>query len=152
MPTVSTDLPDLEEHGRHGAWEILAQDGATTMITGQFLGMGSSFRPQHKGHAPGESAPRGTHCSTCRWTELRIFLGGSGAFYVVNCGASDVPGERDLIKVTLVSTPFEVIEQLMTTDRTTHRSALTFPARRALAQAASHHGGLRDAYVNSPLT
>lgn len=152
MPAVSTDLPDLEEHGRTGTWEFTDQGGDKTLISGIFLGMGTSWRPEHKGHGRAEFAPRGTHCSTCRWTEIRIFRGESGLFYVVNCGASDVPGERDLIKVTPVSTAFEVVENLTSTDRQTRRAQLTFPARRALAQAASHDSSLRDAYINSPVT
>lgn len=151
MP-VHTELPDLEEHGRTGSWEINDQEGVQTVITGRFLGMGSSYRPNHKGHPAGSSAPRGVHCSTCRWTELRLFQGDSGTFYIVNCGASDVPGERDLVRVTAVSAPFEVVENLTTIDRNTRQPMLTFPARRALAVAASHSRLLRDAYINSPVT
>lgn len=152
MPAVDTDLPGLEEHGRAGTWEITDQGGGKTLISGTFLGMGTSYRPEHKGHARGESAPRGTHCSTCRWTEIRLFRGESGLYYVVNCGASDVPGERDLIKAIPVSTAFEVVENLTSVDRHTRQATLTFPARRALAQAASHDAALRDAYINSPVT
>lgn len=152
MAAVSTELPDLDEHGRTGTWEIKDQGGEVTLISGVFLGMGTSWRPEHKGHRSDVSAPRGTHCSTCRWTEIRIFRGESGLYYVVNCGASDVPGERDLIKVTPVSTAFEVVENLTSADRQTRRATLTFPARRVLAQAASHDADLRDAYINSPVT
>jgi hypothetical protein len=142
----------MEERGRSGVWSITDQQGEKTVITGTFLGMGTSYRPEHRGHLEAESAPRGTHCSTCRWTEIRIFRDKTGEFYLVNCGASDVPGERDLIKVTAVSTPFEVVENLTTVDRSTRRTTLTFPARRALAQAATHDGRLRDAYIHSPVT
>lgn len=152
MPAVETELPEMEEHGRSGVWSITSQQGEETTITGTFLGMGTSYRPEHKNHDPQGHAPQRVHCSTCRWTEIRLFLGGSGMFYVVNCGASDVPGERDLIKVMTVSTPFEVVENLTTVDRYTRLATLTFPARRALAQAATHDVRLRDAYIHSPVT
>lgn len=152
MPTVETELPGKDRDGQHGVWELTDQHGAAHRIDGQFLGMGSSHRPDHKGHASGVSAPRGVHCSTCRWTEVRLFQDQDGTYLVVNCGASDVPGERDLIKVTRVRTPFEVVESLTALDRGSRRPSLTFPSRRALAQAASHSAGLRDAYVNSPVT
>lgn len=152
MPTAETDLPDVDDHGQRGTWELTDQHGAKHLINGQFLGMGSSHRPDHKGHRPGETAPRGVHCSTCRWTEVRLFQSTDGTYFVVNCGASDVPGERDLIKVTPVRTPFEVVESLTALDHRSRRPSLTFPSRRALAQAASHSPALRDAYVNSPVT
>lgn len=147
-----TELPDLEDHGRRSSWTIQDQDGRQVRITGQFLGMGSSHRPEHKGHSRDSWAPQGVHCSTCRWTEVRLFRAEEGPFYIVNCGASDVPGERDLIRFTEVSAPFEVVENLTTVDRRTSLPTLTFPARRALAQAASHDPKLRDAYINSPVT
>lgn len=151
MTAVEAELPGLEDHGRAGTWEITDQTGDVTLIAGTFLGMGTSWRPEHKGHPAGRPAPRGTHCSTCRWTEIRIFRG-ERLYYVVKCGASDVPDERDLVRVTPVPTAFEVVENLTGTDRRSGRTSLTFPARRALAQSASHDAGLRDAYINSPVT
>lgn len=151
MP-VDTELPDMEEHGRTGEWKFTDQEGETHAVSGMFLGLGSSYRDTHKGHPSTDWAPRGTHCSTCRWTEIRLFRSHSGAYCLVKCGASDVPGERDLIKVIRISTPFEVIENLTTTDRISRNPTLTFPARHALAQSASHDSSLRDAYINSPVT
>jgi hypothetical protein len=149
---VYDELPVEDEAGTEGVWNIVDRDGRLSTIDGTFLGMGSSHRPEHKGHPEEQSAPQGVHCSTCRWTEIRIFQDTSGRFYVVNCGASDVPGERDLIRVTPVGTAFELAESLMTVDRRTRRRDLPMPARRALAQAASYSSGLRDAYINSPVT
>lgn len=146
-----TKLPEPEDLGLRSSWTIEDQDGQRITITGQFLGMGSSHRPRHKGHRDGW-APQGVHCSTCRWTEVRLFRADGGPFYIVNCGASDVPDERDLIKFTAVSSPFEVVENLTTTDRRTQEPTLTFPARRALSQAASKDDDMRDAYINSPVT
>lgn len=151
MTDTYDSLPDPEDHGRDGDWTIIDQDGGETVIVGRFLGMGSSFRPQHKGHPTTDTAPRGVHCSTCRWTEIRIFSDATD-FYIVNCGVSDAAGERDLIRVTQASTAFELVETLTTRDRRTGQSVLTFPARRALAQAANHSARLRDAYINSPVT
>lgn len=144
-------LPFPEDHGQEGTWVVTDQDGREVVIAGTFLGMGSSHRPHHKGHPATDTAPRGVHCSTCRWTEIRIFSDAS-EFYIVNCGASDVDGERDLIKVTPVATAFELVETLTTRDRRTGQNMLPFPARRALAQAADHSPRLRDAYINSPVT
>lgn len=152
MSGIYTDLPVADEHGQSATWMITDRDGTVHRIEGTFLGMGTSYRPEHKGH-PGERwAPVRTHCSTCRWTELRIFRGTDRRFYVVNCGASDVPNERDLVQVTEVETPFELVEALTSLDRRTQKTVLPMPARRALAMAASHDADARDAYVNSPVT
>jgi len=150
--TTYTDLPLAEEHGRSATWLITDRDGTVHTIAGVFLGMGTSYRPEHKGHPDTDWAPVRTHCSTCRWTELRIFRGADRTFYVVNCGASDVPGERDLVHVAEVATPFELVEVLTAVDRSTQNVSLPMPARRALAIAASHDADARDAYVNSPVT
>jgi len=154
--SMSTDvhdgLPFAEEHGQRAVWLITDRDSRLHRIPGVFLGMGSSHRPEHKGHAGADHAPRGVHCSTCRWTEIRIFQAEDGTFYVVHCGASNVPGERDLVRVNSVPTSFELVEALTTVDRHTQQTVLPMPARRALAQAASHSPQARDAYINSPVT
>lgn len=152
MSDIRHELPEPDEHGDEATWIFADRDGQVHTIEGVFLGMGSSFRPEHKGHPATDWAPRGVHCSTCRWTELRIFQGPRGKLIVVNCGASDVPDERDLIRVSSVDAPFELVESLTTTDRRTQSTVLPMPARRALAQAASHSADIRDAYINSPVT
>jgi hypothetical protein len=149
---VYDELPLEDEAGRSGIWNIVDRDGRLNTVDGMFLGMGSSHRPEHKGHPGEQYAPRGVHCSTCRWTEIRIFQDTSGRFCIVNCGASDVAGERDLVRVSSVATAFELAESLMTVDRRTRQKNLPMPARRALAQAASYNDALRDAYINSPVT
>jgi hypothetical protein len=149
---IRHELPDADEHGDKATWVFADRDGTVHTIAGEFLGMGSSYRPEHKGHPDTEWAPRGVHCSTCRWTELRIFRADDRRLYVVNCGASDVTGERDLIKVSFTETPFELVESLTTTDRRTRQTVLPMPARRALAAAANHDPEVRDAYINSPVT
>lgn len=152
MSDIRHELPVSDEHGSTATWVFADRDGTVHTIEGAFLGMGSSFRPEHKGHPATDWAPRGVHCSTCRWTELRIFRARDDRLFVVNCGASDVPGERDLIRVTPVDTPFELVEVLTTTDRRTRQTVLPMPARRALAQATNHDPDVRDAYINSPVT
>lgn len=152
MSDVRNELPEGDEHGDVATWVFADRDGQVHRIEGAFLGMGSSYRPEHKGHPATDWAPRGVHCSTCRWTELRLFRASDNTLFVVNCGASDVPDERDLIRVSSVDTPFELVESLTTTDRRTQKTVLPMPARRALAQAASHDAALRDAYINSPVT
>jgi len=149
---IRTELPEPDEHGDVATWIFADRDGLGHRISGAFLGMGSTYRPEHKGHPRTEWAPKGVHCSTCRWTELRIFRAEDARLYVVKCGASDVPGERDLVSVSSVDTPFELVESLTTADRHTRQTVLPMPARRALAQASSHDVNVRDAYINSPVT
>lgn len=152
MDDVRRELPEADEHGDVATWIFKDRDGVEHTIQGRFLGMGSSYRPEHKGHPTTQWAPKGVHCSTCRWTEVRLFKGHDGKFVVVNCGASDVTEERDLVRVGLVETSFELVESLVAADRRTHVPSLPMPARRALAQSASHDPQVRDAYINSPVT
>lgn len=152
MSDIRNELPEADEHGDRATWVFADRDGNVHTIKGTFLGMGSSHRPEHKGHPDTKWGPQGVHCSTCRWTETRIFRAEDTRLYVVNCGASDVPGERDLIRVSFVETPFELVESLTTVDRRTRTTVLPMPARRALAAATSHDAQVRDAYINSPVT
>lgn len=152
MAEAETYLPDMEENGRRGVWEITAQDGSVTVITGLFLGMGSSHRPEHKNHPDTVYAPQGVHCSTCRWTETRLFQGRTGMYFIVRCGASEVDGEEDRVQVVQAPSPLEVIETMAVTDRVTRRPVLSPVARRALAQAAANSPALREAYLSSPVT
>jgi hypothetical protein len=151
-PDTRNELPEADEHGDVARWVFPDRDGTVHTITGAFLGMGSSYRPEHKGHPDTGWAPQKVHCSTCRWTEVRLFRAEDRKLYVVNCGASDVPGERDFIQVSFVETPFELVESLTVVDRRTRQTVLPMPARRALAAATSHDREVRDAYINSPVT
>jgi hypothetical protein len=149
---IRDGLPDPEENGQTATWIFQDRDGQYHRMSGVFLGIGSTHRPEHKGHPLVPWAPQGTHCSTCRWTELRIFRRADGRLAVVRCGVSEVPGERDLITVLTVDSGFELVEMLTTVDRTTRNTILPMPARRALAQASGHDARVRDAYINSPVT
>jgi hypothetical protein len=151
MTMAVEGLPHPDEHGDRDTWDVTDRDGKHHLLRGLFLGMGSTYRPEHKNHPTTPSAPPRVHCSTCRWTELRLFLLADGKIAVVRCGASNVEGERDLVSVELVETPFELVESLVTKDRRTGQSSLPMPARRALAQAANHDASLRDAYIHSPV-
>ena len=152
MTDVRRELPEQDERGDSAVWEIRDRDGKLHTVSGAFLGIGSSHRPWHKGHPGEEWAPKRVHCSTCRWTEIRLFRLDDGTFLVVNSGMSDVPGERDLTWITPVETPLEVVEFLAVTDRDSGRVTLPMPARRVLAQSARHDADIKDAYINSPVT
>lgn len=151
--TSPTPLPGRESVGKAGTWTITDQYGSQTTITGDLLGIGSSFRPHHQNHPGAEFAPPRTHCSTCRWTEIRIFAVDSeegnphpDPYLVVKRGASVIPGEKDLIEWEGLVTGEEVLEKL-TTRRGTD-TFLTAPASRAASQAASFDPGVRDAWQN----
>lgn len=151
--TTPAPLPGREAVGRPGTWTLADQYGATLTLTGELLGLGSSQRPRHQNHAPGEPAPRGTHCSACRWTEIRIFAVDQeatptalGKYLVVKRGASIIPGETDFVEWEWLVTGHEVME-LLTTRRGTD-TFLTMPASRAASQAAEYDGGMRDAWLN----
>lgn len=151
--TSPTPLPGLGEVGREGTWTIYDQHGNEITVTGELLGLGSSFRPRHQNHEGTEFAPQRTHCSTCRWTEIRIFAVDSEKdndrplpYLVVKRGASAVPGEQDFVEWEGLVTGDEVLEKL-TTRRGTD-TFLTMPASRAASQAASFDPGMRDAWQN----
>lgn len=150
--TSPTPLPGRESVGREGTWIISNEYGESVTVTGGMLGIGSSQRPRHQNHLPGETAPPRTHCSACRWTEIRIFGcdpddGKALAPYlVVKRGASIVPGEKDYIEWEWLTAGHEVLEKL-----TTRRGSdvfLTPPASRAASQAAENDPGMRDAWLN----
>lgn len=151
--TSPTSLPELADVGEAGAWTIADQHGQPITFAGELLGIGSSFRPQHRNHPGSSFAPRGTHCSTCRWTEIRIFAVDSEEgrkrpfpYLVVKRGASVVPGEKDFIEYERLITGDEVLEKLTT--RRGEETFLTTPASRAASQASAFDPGMRDAWQN----
>jgi hypothetical protein len=151
--TSPTPLPGLGSVGKAGEWTITDQHGQTTTITGELLGLGSSYRPRHQNHPDAEFAPPRTHCSTCRWTEIRIFAVDTEKdnpeplpYLVVKRGASAVPGEKDFIEWEGLVTGDEVLEKLTT--RRGQQTYLTAPASRAASQASSFDPGMRDAWQN----
>lgn len=151
--TTPAPLPGLESVGKEGTWTITDQHGQSITLTGGLLGLGSSFRPRHQNHPDSEFAPPRTHCSTCRWTEIRIFAVDSVEgnpsplpYLVVKRGASAIPGEKDFIEWEELFTGDEVLEKLTT--RRGQQAYLTAPSSRAAAQAAGVDPGMRDAWQN----
>lgn len=147
---ISTELPGPDRVGSLGLWAFTNRYDDATRVTGEFVGMGSSQRPRHN-HPADSPAKPGQHCSTCRWTEIRIFRStqptDTNQYLVLLRGASTVPGEVDLIEWEWLLTAHEVMAKLTTTRGS--ESWLTPPARRAAAQSAEFDGGMRDAYLSS---
>ncbi len=150
MKEVTAVLPGVDEVGSEGTWALVSQDGVQQIITGEFLGLGSSWRDQHKPNTPHTEgyAAKGDYCSHCRWTELRIF-GDDDAYWIVSRGASIVPGERDLISFDRALVGMEVVERLRT--RRDNREFFTHPASIALSQAAQFDAEIKDAYLSARL-
>lgn len=152
-PSTGRYLPEADEAPLRGVWTVVGQDRRSHRIQGRFLGLGTTHRPEHKGHTDKPFAPQGVHCSTCRWTEIRLFRDeAEDAFVIVSIGASEVPGEKDLIRVTRCVTADETVEGLAVFDRRLGRPVLAPHARRALARAATYSSALREAYRTSPVT
>lgn len=153
MSSPAAPLPGLESVGKPGTWTIADQHGQSVTITGELLGLGSSYRNRHQNHPSTEFAPQRTHCSTCRWTEIRIFAVDSEEgnphplpYLVVKRGASAIPGETDFVEWEGLVAGDEVLEKLTT--RRGGDTFLTAPASRALSQAAGFDPGMRDAWQN----
>jgi hypothetical protein len=150
--TSPAPLPGRDAVGRDGTWTITDQYGGSLTVTGALLGVGSSYRPRHQNHPDTEFAPPRTHCSTCRWTEIRIFAVDQdsevalGQYLVVKSGMSAIPTEHDFVEWEWLITGHEVME-LLTTRRGTD-TFLTAPASRAASQAAEYDSGMRDAWLN----
>lgn len=146
------ELPGEAQAGDYGTWTLPIADGESEslVITGRFLGVGSSRRSTHVGH-PGTPFQRvGGRCPACRWFEPRIFRvddGPPGARYLIfYVGQSRVPNEVPRVRYEWVLSPHEVIEALTT--RRDGEAFLTLPAGRVLAQAATFDEDLEFAYVN----
>lgn len=148
MEEVNAVLPGVEEVGDGGTWTLVAQDGTRQVVQGEFLGLGSSWRDQHKPNTPhiGGFAPKGSYCSRCRWTELRIFWDDSNEVYwLVSRGASIVPGETDLISFERALVGMELVERVKT--QKDGREFFTHPARIALSQASQFDPEIKQAFL-----
>lgn len=148
------ELPTRAEAGVFRIWNLPEHEE----FVGQFLGVGSSYRPRHTAHQ-GEFAGKGVKCHACRWFEARLFRLGEeadGDYLIYNVGRTIVPGETQRYKWDNVISPYEVVE--IFTTRRLNTSAepgssqwsvhLSIPAARVLSQAAAFDVGLKDAYVN----
>lgn len=152
MTSPTPGLPGREMVGKAGTWTITDQDGVSLTFSGELLGIGSSWRERHQNHPNTEFAPPRTHCSTCRWTEIRVFGTDPedgkalGQYLVVKAGVSTIPTEKTFLRWDWSVSGHEVLDIL-----TTRRGSdvfLTPPAARALAVAAEFDSGMRDAYIN----
>lgn len=164
MQKTPTDLQKIELVGR---------DGETFDFLGKPLGVGSSQQDDHRHDvARDRYAPRGVRCSACRWFEVAIYRRyvtegidlktdpkrpkiyqldspEPGDYVVHTIGASIVPGETRLSRITPTDSPFEVIELLTVRPRDGDQQPwIPAQSARALAHAAEFDDGLREAYVN----
>ena len=150
--------------------ELIGRDGETFGFLGKPLGVGSSRQDDHRHDvARDRYAPRGVRCSACRWFEVAIYRRyvtegidletdpkrpriypvdpEPGDYVVHTIGASIVPGETRLSRITPTDSPFEVIE-LLTVRKRDDDPWIPAQSARALAHAAEFDDGLREAYVN----
>jgi hypothetical protein len=171
--SLSAEFPDEELIGKTGNWLLPVSDGTPAsdgyedeiLVSGRFLGVGSTrththvvrtpegtYRPHQESHVP-----IGTRCRACRWFEVRLFHDSTDNVFVIHyAGRSAVPGEQQRCRFAEVRTHYEVFTVLSVDQRNpgpsftsrTNRFFFTNPVLRLLAQAASFHGGIKDAYVN----
>jgi hypothetical protein len=146
-------LPTEDDVGRVDDWELPSGD-ELIRVRAQFIGLSSSFRPQHYDHNDDVFARPLMRCRACRWFEPRIFreVDGRRRYLVHRTGRTIVPGETILTSHEWVRSAYEVIE-VLTTRRQDHRTGnrapfLTQPAARVLAQAATYDNDLGQAYVD----
>lgn len=147
---------------------LTGRDGEPFTFTGRLLGAGSSRRDDHMHDLLRDRyAPRRIRCSACRWFEVAIYVRAvdtaidletdpptlsrvpaeDGDYVVHTVGATVVPGEQRLSRISVTESPFEVIE-LLTVRRHGQDPFLTAQSSRALAQAAELDDGIREAYIN----
>ena len=149
-------LPGPDRVGTAGAWRIRSNHReGIALVSGRFLGMGSSHKPEHS--HPGPFVQRG--CAACRWTETRVFAAEGQQpvplYLVVRRGATTADGERDRISFTWATGPYQAVAECMTRPRrgdgTTGPPVLTRAAAAALAQAAAVDAGVREAWSAATL-
>lgn len=139
-----------------GEWPLPVDDmDEVLIVTGRFLGVGSSARNTHSNH-DGRFAAQGVRCRACRWFEARIFRFGEeaeGDYLVYNVGQSAVPGETPRYSVRRVSSAAEVVDLLTRRrgDDGNSAVAISLPAEIVLSQASRHDASIREVYVNGAL-
>ncbi len=126
-------------------------------FNGDFLGLGSTFRPTHfrHPHSTFMESGSGLKCNRCRWFELRIFYDNDQTGYLLHfAGRSMVPGEIQRYRFERALTAYELIEIMSGKAAHGQQSRndpdfvphLTAPGRRALSQAAGFDDDIKDAY------
>ena len=146
---------------------LSGREGEPFVFEGAPLGASTSYRPGHQ-HAT-DYAVRGVRGAPSRWSEATIYRGyvtegtdletdparprtyaidpTPGDYVVHTVGASIVPGEQRLSRISVTDSPFEVIEFLTVRPRD-GEPFIVAQSSRALAQAAQLDDGIRDAYIN----
>ena len=145
-PPANT-LPEPDDAGLHGTWEVTDRNGTAAVIDADFLGFGSSYRPSHN-HVYPPFAKKGYHCSTCRWYETRIFQEGTrdedGRYVIITQGPSVVPGEVTFITFGYAADVPELLEVLTLQPDGSHK--VIPPVARALEMAAEYSDRINDVY------
>lgn len=140
------DYPGRSQVGQTRLWD-LPSEGEPCLLNAVFLGFSSSRSDRHR-HPAGTTAPPGSRCSGCRWTEFRIYREDTEphCFYLHTVGRSVVKGESDLPRLSdPILTATEVISHL--TRRLPGATPfLTVPADMVLAQASHYDEDVREAY------
>jgi hypothetical protein len=113
-------------------------------VPGTLLGLANSSRLEHNHATP--FVRKGDRCSTCRYTEVRLFRDGDH-YVLVTLGMTVIPGETIIHRIRRLTSPFEVLE-VLTVRKPGREPFLSKSAALALAQAADVDGGIADAYVN----
>lgn len=151
--------------------KLVGRDGEPFGFLGAPLGAGTSYREDHlhdRERTP--YARRGDRCSACRWFEVAIYRRYNtdgidletdpeypriyplddplpGDYVIHTVGASAVPGETRLSRISVTDSAYEVVE-LLTVRRRDEEPWIPAQSARALARASQVDAKLRDAYVN----
>lgn len=146
-PPPADILPDRDEGGVHGTWQVTDRNGTTASFAADFLGFGTSFRPSHN-HIFPPHAPRRAHCSTCRWSETWIFQEGDddprGRYIVISYGRSAVPEEVTFVTFGYAADIRELFEVL--TLQPSGKHVVTPPVSRALEMASAYSDAIDEVY------
>lgn len=113
-------------------------------VPGELLGLANSSRLEHN-HATDYVRP-GDRCSTCRYTEVRLFRDATH-YILVTLGMTIVPGETIIHRIRRLTSPFEVLE-VLTVRKPGREPFLPKSAALTLAQAADLDEGISEAYIN----
>lgn len=149
------ELPDTSRVSQVDRWALPIRDAGVLELYGRLLGVSSSRRVEHMGHAADTVPGPYVRCGMCRWFEARIFREllqvdtPTDRFLVHFAGRSAVPGETIRPRYEYASSALEVVE-LLTTRRASpgQEPFLTAPAARVLAQASGFDDELREAYLD----
>jgi hypothetical protein len=160
-PLVAEDYPDHMGPDRRPEvrrWKIdvyETEEGMRTeVITGRLLGFSSGRADDHTDHA-GEWAPEKWKCPACRWVDVSIYdisqdpaarKRYKGGIYLVHTvGRSDLPTEKDFVRIAGARNEFLAVEMLYTRQR--GNTYLSVPSSQALAEAAAYDEPLKNVWT-----